>query len=77
MEETYSSGEPVTLNMKSLGAELQSAFLRMPEGAEWEVYVPAVAVPTDEKKTRDTSPTEHYVYLIELLKVVRQRESRL
>jgi len=74
LEETYSSGKPVTLYMKSVDAGLQTALLKMPEGAEWEVYVPAAAAPTAAEKSRDSSAAEQQIYLVELLKVVRDRD---
>jgi hypothetical protein len=74
LEETYSSGKPVTLYMKSVDARLQTALLKMPEGAEWEVYVPAAAAPTVAEKSRDSAAAAQQIYLVELLKVVRDRD---
>jgi hypothetical protein len=54
---------------------LREALLKMEEGAEWEVYVPARLSPRGAKKARDRLASRQKVYLIELLQVVRNNSS--
>jgi FKBP-type peptidyl-prolyl cis-trans isomerase len=75
LAETYSSGEPATLDTNTMEPHLREALLKMEEGAEWEVYVPARLSPRGAKKARDRLASRQKVYLIELLQVVRNNSS--
>jgi hypothetical protein len=50
---------------------LREALLKMEEGAEWEVYVPARLSPPGAIKARDRLASRQKVYLIELLQVIK------
>ncbi len=61
IDDTYSSGQPVTLHMSEVSPSLQEALLNMGEGAEWEVTVPQWG----------TQGSEPGIYLIELIEVIQ------
>jgi FKBP-type peptidyl-prolyl cis-trans isomerase len=71
LTETYSSGEPVTLDTNAMEPHLREALLKMEEGAEWEVYIPARLSPKGAIKARDRLASRQKVYLIELLQVIK------
>ena len=64
IDDTYSSGQPVTLHISQLSPALQDALLNMGEGAEWEVTVP------EQRLYQGTQRSEPGLYLIELLEVI-------
>ena len=64
IDDTYSSGQPATLNMSEIGPVLQEALLNMEEGAEWEVTVP------DQYPRQETPGLESGLYLIELVEII-------
>jgi hypothetical protein len=70
-EETYSAAEPATLAINALEPRLQEALLKMDEGAEWEVYIPARVSPKGVNDSPETTESQQKIYLIELLKVIK------
>ena len=71
LAETYSGGEPATFDTNTMEPHLREALLKMEEGAEWEVYVPARLSPRGAIKARDRLASRQKVYLIELLQVIK------
>jgi hypothetical protein len=70
IDDTYSSGQPVTLRMSEVTPALQEALLTMGEGAEWEVHVPEQQPYKGTVPQRGMQGFEPGIYLIELVEVL-------
>jgi len=74
-DDTYSTGMPATLSMKEILPSWREVLLKMEAGAEFELYVPPNLANKGGVRKRSLLGYDPSIYLIELLKVVRDDET--
>ena len=74
-DDTYSTGVPATFSMKEILPSWREVLLKMEAGAEFEMYVPPNLANKGGVRKRSLLGYDPSIYLIELLKVVRDDEA--
>ncbi|HKM14490.1 MAG TPA: FKBP-type peptidyl-prolyl cis-trans isomerase [Marinospirillum sp.] len=70
-DSSYARGEPVTFKVNQVIAGWQEALQLMPEGSEWEVYIPANLAYGPAGAGGSIGPNETLVFKVELLEIVK------
>ncbi len=68
-DSSYSRGEPVTLNLKSVIKAWQIAVPMMQTGAKWQIYVPADLAYGEKSAGPDIGPNSTLIFDIELIAI--------
>jgi len=70
-DSSYQRGEPVTFKVNQVISGWQEALQLMPEGSEWEVYIPASLAYGPAGAGGSIGPNETLVFKVELLEIVK------
>ena len=68
--ETYTTQQPVIVDIDRIAPQWREVLLKMREGVEFEVYLPPAHPATNVFEINGISPNEPVIYLVRLLHVV-------